>query len=86
MRGTLPLSRSTATNSSASFHHHVVTPVFTDLATGVLARNGNGGDIFALANGLRCSAIRNFHNFNNFQDRIPNFVRDNLSQFMRATG
>jgi hypothetical protein len=53
---------------------------------GALAGNEDGGDIFALANGLRCSAIRNFHNFNNFQDRIPNFVGDNLSQFMRATG
>ena len=58
----------------------------TDSVIGFFARNGNGRDIFALATETRCGAIRNFHSFNNLQDRVSKFRGDNLSQVMPARG
>jgi hypothetical protein len=44
-RGALPLVRATATNSCASSHHHVMTPVSMVLLIGFLAGDGDGGDV-----------------------------------------
>jgi hypothetical protein len=57
----------------AMIHRQVMSGyrrIGVDSLIGFLARNGDGGEIFAPATGIRCGAIRNSHSFNNPSDHV----------------